>query len=104
MTIQVRVYLNTDPTALLSGHPPRAPLALAYTYRIRTDTDTDDALLERVFATFNDHPSHHDDHEHASAWYALGHRSLSVGDVVGLDDRHYACQSTGWTPVPAPPT
>ncbi|WP_067859817.1 hypothetical protein [Nocardia shimofusensis] len=41
-TIQIRVYLNADPTALRNGHQSGAPLMLAYTYRIRTDTD--DAL------------------------------------------------------------
>lgn len=103
--VQVRVYLNTDLTAMLTGHQPGAPMTLAYTYRVRADrADTDEILLERVFAAFNDHPEHDDDHPHTRAWYTNGFRSLSVGDVVGLDDRHYACRSSGWTAAPAPPT
>ncbi|MGW4325918.1 hypothetical protein ACWEKR_08520 [Nocardia sp. NPDC004573] len=103
--VRVRVYLNTDPTALLTGYRPDAPLTLAYTYILRVDpaTDTDQALLERVFAAFNDHPEHDDDQIHTDTWYGMRLRSLSVGDVVGLDDRHYTCQSRGWTRVPAPP-
>ena len=100
--IQVRVYLNTDPTAMLTGHQPGTPMTLAYTYRVRADTDG--VLLERAFAAFNDFPEHDDDYRHTRAWYANRFRSLSVGDVVGLDDRHYACRSSGWTAVPAPPT
>ena len=103
--IEVQVYLNTDLTAMLTGHRSDAPMTLAYTYRVRADrADTDKILLERVFAAFNDHPEHDDDHPHTRAWYTNGFRSLSVGDVVGLDDRHYACRSSGWTAAPAPPT
>ncbi|MGY2116617.1 hypothetical protein ACW9HR_22155 [Nocardia gipuzkoensis] len=102
--VRVRVYLNTDPTALLTGYRP-APVTLAYTYLLRVDpaADTDQALLERVFAAFNDHPAHDDDQIHTDTWYGKRLRSLSVGDLVGLDDRHYTCQSRGWTRVPAPP-
>ncbi|WP_067477619.1 hypothetical protein [Nocardia amamiensis] len=103
--VRVRVYLNTDPTALLTGYRPDAPVTLAYTYTLRADpaADTDQALLERVFAAFNDHPEHDDDQIHTDTWYGKRLRSLSVGDVVGLDNRHYTCQSRGWTRVPAPP-
>ncbi|WP_054816794.1 MULTISPECIES: hypothetical protein [Nocardia] len=108
--VRVRVYLNRDRNALLTGYEPDAPLTLAYTYLLRADpaTDTDEVLLERVFAAFNDHPEHDEDQIHTDTWYAKGMhgvtglRSLSVGDLVGLDDRHYACESTGWSPVPAP--
>lgn len=102
--VRVRVYLNIDPAALLTGYRPGAPVALAYAFVLRVNpaVDTDEVLLERVFAAFNDHPEHDDDHAHTDAWYAKRLRSLSVGDLVGLDDRHYTCQSLGWTPVPAP--
>ncbi|MET7772053.1 hypothetical protein [Nocardia sp. NPDC005366] len=109
--VRVRIYLNTDPTALLTGYRPDAPVTLAYSYLLRVDpaADTDAVVLERVFAAFNDHPEHDDDKIHTDTWYAngmrgvTGLRSLSVGDLVALDDRHYACQSLGWTRVPAPP-
>ncbi|WP_327097374.1 hypothetical protein OIE68_00360 [Nocardia vinacea] len=103
--VRVRVYLNTATTAMLTGYQPDALLALAYAYLMPIDRPTtDEVLLERVFATFNDHPDHDDDHAHTDAWYAKPLRSLSVGDVVALDDRCYACASVGWTPIPAPPS
>ncbi|WP_157978692.1 MULTISPECIES: hypothetical protein [Nocardia] len=70
--VRVRVYLNTDPTALLTGYRPDAPMTLAYTYPLPVDTDADVVLLERVFATFNDHPEHDDDQTHTDTWYAKG--------------------------------
>ncbi|MFE9324051.1 hypothetical protein ACIHDR_41550 [Nocardia sp. NPDC052278] len=103
--VRVRVYLNTATPAMLAGYQPGASLALAYAFRIPIDgPTTDEVLLERVFAAFNDHPQRDDDHTHTDAWYSKRLRSLSVGDVVALDDRAYACASLGWTPIPAPPT
>lgn len=32
----------------------------------------------------------------ASKWRALGLRSLSVGDIVQVNDRKYRCESFGW--------
>ncbi|WP_157124972.1 hypothetical protein [Nocardia pseudovaccinii] len=57
--VRVRVYLNLDPTALLTGYRPGTPVTLAYTYQLRVDraADTHEVLLERVFAAFNDHPN-----------------------------------------------
>ncbi|PPJ36491.1 hypothetical protein C5E45_20830 [Nocardia nova] len=99
--IRVRVYLSANPAAMTTGQPWSA--VLAYSYRIRMDrVDTDRVLLERVFAAFNDHPVHRVDHKHTRAWYAKRLRSLSVGDVVGIDDRHYVCQKFGWASIPAP--
>lgn len=103
--IRVRVYLNTATTAMLTGYRPGASLALAYAYLMPIDRPTTDkVLLERVFAAFNDHPEHDDDHTHTDAWYATPLRSLSVGDVVALDDRRYACASVGWIPIPTQPS
>uniref|UniRef100_UPI002453D4F9 hypothetical protein n=1 Tax=Nocardia abscessus TaxID=120957 RepID=UPI002453D4F9 len=52
-------------------------------------------------STHPPNPPH--DHIHPDTWYGKRLRSLSVGDLVGLDDRHYTCQPRGWTRVPAPP-
>jgi hypothetical protein len=59
-------------------------------------------MLERIIAAFNGFPEHPDDHAHADAWAAKRQRSLSVGDVVTIDDRHYACESTGWARTSTP--
>ncbi|MFF0532848.1 hypothetical protein ACFYT3_31300 [Nocardia amikacinitolerans] len=102
-TVTIAVFLNNDPRALLDGYSPGAQLVLAYRYTLPAATaGTDPLLLERVFAAFNDHPVHPSDQPHAEAWIAKRLRSLSVGDVVALDDRYYACASVGWTSIPAP--
>ncbi|MGW6421438.1 hypothetical protein ACWF82_02080 [Nocardia sp. NPDC055053] len=58
-------------------------------------------VLDRVFAALNGHP---DDGDEAltDRWYGKCHRSLSVGDVVALGTRHYACSPVGWQQVPPP--
>ncbi|WP_157110408.1 hypothetical protein [Nocardia anaemiae] len=104
-TVTVRVFLNRAPHSLLHGYTPTAPLVLAYEYTVPTAGPSADAvILERAFAAFNGHPEHPDDHAHADAWAAKPLRSLSVGDVVAIDDRHYACESAGWTRIAAPLT
>ncbi|MGV9823478.1 hypothetical protein [Nocardia xishanensis] len=101
--VTVTVFVNTDPLALLCGYSPGAQLVLAYRYTLPAATVGDDRLLlERVFAAFNDQPVHPDDQLHADAWAAKRLRSLSVGDVVALDDRYYACAPVGWMSIPAP--
>ena len=99
--VRVRAYLDSAPDALAHGFPADGPVTLAYDCTLPDGPDA--VLLERVFAMFNDHPAHAADRIHTDAWYAEGLRSLSVGDVVALDDRHYRCQPHGWTRVPGPP-
>ncbi|MFX0581016.1 hypothetical protein [Nocardia nepalensis] len=99
----VQVFLNRAPHSLLHGYTPAAPLVLAYEYTVPAAAAPADAvILERAFAAFNGHPEHPDDHAHADEWADKRLRSLSVGDVVAIDDRHYACESAGWTRVAAP--
>ncbi|WP_329410710.1 hypothetical protein OG563_00190 [Nocardia vinacea] len=100
--VTVRVILNRDPHALLYGYTPAAPLVLGYQYLVSAAADA--VILERAFAAFNGHPEHPDDHAHADTWTDKRLRSLSVGDVVAIDDRHYACESAGWTRITAPLT
>ncbi|MFI2478693.1 hypothetical protein [Nocardia xishanensis] len=103
--MRVTVWLNHDPDAIIVGHRPGARLVLAYRYTLPAATaGTDSLLLERIFAAFNSEPVHPDDERHSATWTAQRLRSLSVGDVVAIDDRHYACESVGWTPIPAPRT
>ncbi|MGW4369172.1 hypothetical protein ACWEKT_26355 [Nocardia takedensis] len=108
--IDVRVYLNTDPQGILGGYRTGAPLTLAYHCRLLLDPDRGAVvveLLDRVFAAFNGHPDTDLDKTHTRAWYSQGNRSLSVGDVIVLDDDlAYACSRDGWLPLPpnsAPP-
>ncbi|MEU2258164.1 hypothetical protein ABZ540_33890 [Nocardia xishanensis] len=103
--VTVTVWLNDDSDAISVGFRPGARLVLAYRYTLpAATTGTDSLLLERVFAAFNGEPVHPDDERHADAWPTKGLRSLSVGDIVAIDNRYYACESVGWTPIPAPRT
>lgn len=102
-TVTVRVFLNNNPHATLHGYTRAAGLVLAYDYTLPAeDAAADDVLLERAFAAFNGHPDRAEDHVHAAVWTGKRLRSLSVGDVVAIDDCYYACQSRGWTPIPSP--
>lgn len=92
----VRVFLNQSRVAF-AGYQPGAPLALVYTLTLDTVlTASDPQTLDRVFAMFNGHPLHDKDAEHTRTWYDSRLRSISVGDVVALDDRSYACAAVGW--------
>ncbi|MGY1898358.1 hypothetical protein [Nocardia gipuzkoensis] len=104
-SVTVRVFLNNTPHATLHGYTRAARLDLAYEYTIPTEEAADDeALLDRAFAAFNGYPDRPEDHLHADAWTDKRFRSLSVGDVVIIDDRYYACQSRGWVRIPDPRT
>lgn len=111
----VRVYLG-DIDTIFFGYTPDKPLAFATRFVLDTaireadleilqricDAAFDDqVVLDRIFAALNGHPDHGDE-ALTDHWYGLGHRSLSVGDVVALGSRHYACTPTGWRHVPPP--
>lgn len=73
---------------------------LAVEYNV---AETDDmAICERAFELFNigDPDTNAVVHRYRSA----GNRSLSVGDVVVIDDRAFTCASFGWEPVEFTPT
>ncbi|WP_280222056.1 hypothetical protein [Nocardia neocaledoniensis] len=40
------------------------------------------------------------DIEHTRRWYQHRHRSLSVGDIVTVDHRRYACTPWSWDALP----
>ncbi|MFE9328944.1 hypothetical protein ACIHDR_49465 [Nocardia sp. NPDC052278] len=66
------------------------------------DTDaapwaTHKEILERQFELFNIGESHF-----AEKYFERGNRSLSVGDVVGIDNQYYSCDPSGWS-VTSPP-
>ncbi|MBW0275348.1 hypothetical protein ATM97_29165 [Nocardia sp. MH4] len=117
-SVLVTVYLANDPLALITGYTPGTALTLADRFDLDlTPRLADTALLERVFArdtggpddvvlgrifdALNDHPEPGDEHL-TTRWYSGGRRSLSVGDVVALSGRHYACAPIGWEPIAAP--
>jgi hypothetical protein len=69
---------------------------LATTY---TDADAEDRIhCERAFERFNVGDERVD--EIVRTYRAYGYRSLSVGDVVVVNDRAYTCASVGWKLLP----
>ncbi|MGW5922133.1 hypothetical protein ACWFPY_24350 [Nocardia fluminea] len=117
-SVLVTVYLANDSLAMLTGYTSGTPLTLADRFDLDlTPRLADTALLERVFArdtggpedvvlgrifdALNDHPEPGDEHLTAR-WYRGGRRSFSVGDVVALGPRYYACAAIGWEPIARP--
>ncbi|APE37120.1 hypothetical protein BOX37_27910 [Nocardia mangyaensis] len=112
------VYLANDPLAMLTGYtrgtavtladrfdldltPRLADTALLERVFARDTGGPDDVVLGRIFDALNDHPEPGDEHL-TDRWYRGGRRSLSVGDVVALGPRHYACAAIGWEPIARP--
>jgi hypothetical protein len=63
-----------------------------------TDADaTDKTHCDRAFERFNIGDERVD--TIVATYRAYGYRSLSVGDVVVIDDRAYSCASVGWAPI-----
>ncbi len=87
--VYIILYLNQD-SAFESYHPDH-DMAIAWNGFEDTDS-TDSEILEFVEYRFNmDHPPNY------------RNRSLSVGDVVSIDRRAYACERVGWRKLPMSP-
>lgn len=74
------------------AYEPGDEYYLATTYSEPDDEDL--AYCERAFERFNVGDERTD--PVVSQYRGAGHRSLSVGDVVVIDDRAYTCNSVGW--------
>jgi YodL-like len=88
--MKVRVLLNQTRYSAFWQYTPAAALTLAWKGELESDAATDPEVLQETFRRFNlTHPT--DYHE----------RSLSVGDVVTLnDDRSFSCEMVGWKLLP----
>ncbi|MFE9575356.1 hypothetical protein ACFYO1_03140 [Nocardia sp. NPDC006044] len=94
---RISVHLNQDRSSLERGYHPGDPLTLVYRHRMPAlaPATTDRVILDSIFLAINDCPAPGYDHlDHH--WAALGLRSLSIGDVVVIGRRAYACQHFGW--------
>ncbi|HKT03047.1 MAG TPA: hypothetical protein VJT31_26255 [Rugosimonospora sp.] len=108
-TIRVRAYLNTTtvdgglPIGMLFGYQPEHELVLAFETTVM-GTSPDHAVCEQVFRLLNigDDPEVGTPDPRAVAYRQRGHRSMSPGDVVSVDDRFYACASAGFDPIDPP--
>lgn len=67
--------------------------AYAYHYLPPTGQTSDEQILKAQFALFNGQI----ESVHAAIYYAAGNQSLSVGDVIGIEDRYYCCDGGGWS-------
>ncbi|MGF6884948.1 hypothetical protein ABIA39_003477 [Nocardia sp. GAS34] len=54
-------------------------------------------LIRRSFERFNIGTD-----RHAHQYFRARNRSLSIGDVIAIDDRYYACTETEWIPIGTP--
>lgn len=93
--MKIKVYLNKRMMAMADGFKPE-DIDMENVYNIEprpymerdNDKWTDAEILEWVFTLLNiDHPADYK------------RRSLSTGDIVGLDGRYYACQPLGWARI-----
>jgi hypothetical protein len=81
--VTIRVLYNRNIDGMLWG---ARPLHLFDVVHEPGYTDTEPLrICERAFADMQDAPAHQ-----------LGLRSMSVGDIVQVDDRSYACQAIGF--------
>jgi hypothetical protein len=110
---RIRVYHNVArdpagrPLGMLDGYAPDHPVALVAELHLPTTgvAPMDAAsTLATVFRLFNvgDDPEFGTPDPHAIEYRSRGNRSLSVGDVVAVGDRHFACARISWDPIDPP--
>lgn len=100
-TVDVRIYHNIADDHFF-GYQTGHPIVLVCT--LRQAAASDEVILEQMFHLFNvgDDPDFGTPDPRAVEYRRRRNRSLSVGDVVDIAGRLYACAGTGWTPVTAP--
>lgn len=106
--VKVRAYLNNTcgphgiPIGMLSGYEPGHELELAFEATFAAAPDL--TICEEVFRLLNvgDDPEFGLPDLRALAYRARGYRSLSVGDLVTVEDRAYACARVGFIAVALP--
>ena len=63
---------------------------------VHNSDDTVENILEVVFGMFN-----HGSNSESELFLKSNYRSLSVNDIVGINDKYYLCESFGWKEVTA---
>ncbi|WP_309117053.1 hypothetical protein [Saccharothrix sp.] len=102
--VTVLVLHNADDQALITGYR-RQPVIPVLRFQEPPAARTNDIdLAEHAFALCNigDDPEHGAPDPRATDYRRRGNRSLSIGDVVIVDGRAYACQPRGWLRIPKP--
>lgn len=106
--VRVRVFHNNyAPSAFLRGYESGDTVTEVFTYSTQRTADTnDDVLAAEAYTLFNvGHDSEFGVPDPRAVDYrARRNRSLSVGDVLDIDGRFFACDAVGWRALPeAPP-
>ncbi|UVS80591.1 hypothetical protein [Actinokineospora sp. UTMC 2448] len=98
--LHVRIYLNSAPDAFRGYRPQHEVVEVAAYLATRHDGVLDDA-----FHMFNvgDDPCFGPPDPRAVTYRLRGNRSLSVGDVIALDDEFHSCEPAGWRALTTPP-
>jgi hypothetical protein len=63
---------------------------------VHESDDTVENILEIAFGMFN-----HGSGSESELFLKSNYRSLSVNDIVGINDKYYLCESFGWKEVTA---
>jgi len=111
----VRVLLNQNPMAMAYGYKIGDQLQLAVEYvadnvnPLSLITRRFDGLVPAAMAAVLEDAFEQLNIDNPQTWWAQlyrenRHRSLSVGDVITVGDRAYACAAVGWSEVPMPAT
>ncbi|WP_370973915.1 hypothetical protein [Amycolatopsis sp. cg9] len=106
--VWVRVFHNNHAhDKFLRGYESGQTVTEVFTYTTRPQGDTHDhTLADEAFELFNigDDPQFGTPDPRALDYRARRNRSLSIGDVLGIDGRFYSCDASGWRELPeAPP-
>lgn len=100
--VQVKVYLNEGPDNFFGFHnqfanEPR--LRLAAEFEVQEEDCDGQPVLPMIFDQLNIGGDLIPAKPWCERYRAERNRSLSVGDVVQLDERFYACASMSWDDV-----
>ncbi|WP_461122932.1 hypothetical protein [Saccharothrix stipae] len=102
--MSIRVFHNLNDRALLVGYQGQ-PVAEVLAYTGPPSARSHDVdLVEAAFQLCNvgDDPEFGRPDPRAVRYRRRGNRSLSIGDVVAVDGRFYACQRIGWRRIAQP--
>ncbi|MFE9751005.1 hypothetical protein ACFYOT_39385 [Saccharothrix saharensis] len=102
--MSIQVFHNLHDRALLVGYQGQ-PVTEVLTYQEPpTSRSRDVDLVESAFHLCNvgDDPEAGQPDPRAVRYRHRGNRSLSIGDVVTVDGRFYACQRIGWHRIAEP--
>ncbi|WP_406690546.1 hypothetical protein REH65_32405 [Saccharopolyspora sp. ID03-671] len=104
--VAVRILHNNSPRASLFGYTLNDTVTQVFAY---DDTEVDSAtscieIAERAFQNFavERTPTCENADPHAVSYLKAGLRALSVGDVVCVDGRFFACEPVGWYEIDPP--